>query len=53
MASGDESSWGVSHLASTPITLTFGIVLVAVLIALVLLRIVFGNISVGGSAGVK
>ncbi len=52
--SGDgESSWGVTHLASMPITLTFGIVLLAVLIVLVLLRVVFGNISVGGSAGVK
>ena len=53
MASDGESGWGVSHLASMPITLTFGIVLLAVLIVLILLRVVFGNISVGGSAGVK
>lgn len=51
MAPGDgESGWGVSHLASTPITLTFGIVLVAVLVVLILLRVVFGEISVSGGA---
>jgi len=53
MAAGDQSGWGVSHLSSMPITLTYGLVLLGVLIALILLRIVFGNISVGGSAGVK
>lgn len=53
MAADDGSSWGFSHLASMPITLTFGAVLLAVLIVLVLLRVVFGDIHVGGSAGVK
>ena len=53
MAAGDESGFGVSHLSSMPVTLTFGRVLVGVLIALILLRVVFGSITVGGSAGVK
>jgi hypothetical protein len=55
MAAPDDGSggFGIAHLASMPITLTFGIVLLAVLLVLVALRVVFGNISVGGSAGVK
>jgi hypothetical protein len=51
MADGDGSSWGVSHLGAMPITLTFGMVLLIVLIVLVLLRVLFGSISVSG--GVK
>lgn len=43
----EESGWGLSHLSSKPITLTFGVVLVAVLILLVILRVVFGEIRVG------
>lgn len=53
MTGDGESGFGFSHLAGMPITLTFGIVLLAVLVVLVLLRIVFGEISIGGSAGVK
>ena len=53
MAAGEDSSWGFSHLASMPITVTFGAVLLAVLVVLILLRVVFGDIHVGGSAGVK
>ena len=45
-----ESGWGVSHLASMPITLTFGMVLLAVLVVLILLRVVFGEIRVSGGA---
>lgn len=49
MANGDgTSSWGVSHLGSMPITLTFGVSLLFVLIVLVLLRVLFGSISVSG-----
>ena len=52
MASSDgTSSWGVAHLGSMPITLTFGIVLFTVLVVLILLRVLFGSISVSG--GVK
>lgn len=47
-----ESTFGVSHLSNLPITLTFGMVLVAVLIVLVLLRVVFGEISLSGGAKV-
>jgi hypothetical protein len=47
---GDESGWGVSHLSSMPITVTFGVVLLAVLVVLILLRVVFGEISVSGGA---
>lgn len=42
-----QSSFGVTHLASHPITLTFGISLLAVLIILIVLRVVFGEIRVG------
>lgn len=45
-----ENSWGVSHLSNLPITLTFGTVLLAVLVVLILLRVVFGEITVSGGA---
>ena len=45
-----ESSFGVGHLASTPITVTFGAVLLAVLILLIVLRLVFADVSVRGGA---
>lgn len=53
MASGDGSdgSFGIGHLSAHPITLTFGAVLLAVLIILVILRLAFGQITVRG--GVK
>ena len=50
MADGD-GNWGFSHLGSMPITLTFGVSLLFVLVILVLLRVLFGSISVSG--GVK
>lgn len=46
-----DNSWGIGHLSAHPITLTFGAVLLAVLIILVILRIAFGEITVRG--GVK
>ena len=48
---GDDSGWGIGHLSATPITLTFGVALLAVLIVLVVLRVAFGEITVRG--GVK
>ena len=52
MAAGDgTSSWGVAHLGNMPITLTFGITLLTVLVVLILLRVLFGQVSVSG--GVK
>ncbi len=44
-------TFGLSHLSANPIALTYGTVLIVVLVALVLLRILFGSISVSG--GVK
>lgn len=45
-----DSSFGVSHLASAPITLTFGAVLVGVLLLLVILRVLFADVRVSGGA---
>lgn len=47
----DSGNWGFGHLPAHPITLTFGMALLAVLIVLVILRVAFGSISVQG--GVK
>lgn len=48
---GSDGSWGFGHLSAHPITLTFGAVLLAVLVILVILRLAFGGITVRG--GVK
>ena len=48
---GDDGNWGFGHLSGMPVTLTFGVVLLAVLILLVVLRLAFGQITVSG--GVK
>ena len=50
MNGDNDSSFGIGHLASTPITLTFGAVLLAVLVLLVVLRLVFADVSVRGGA---
>ena len=47
MSADDGGSWGLSHLSSMPVTLSFGLVLLAVLVILVILRVVFGEIRVG------
>lgn len=49
----DDSGFGLSHLASTPITMSFGLVLLGVLVLLIMLRLVFGNLNVSGGGGVK
>ena len=46
-----DGNWGISHLGNHPITLTFGISLLMVLVILVILRLAFGSITVSG--GVK
>jgi len=46
-----DSNWGIGHLSAMPVTLTFGVALLAVLVVLVILRVAFGSISVSG--GVK
>ncbi len=49
MSNGDsQSGFGVSHLMTTPITLTFGTVLIGVLVVLVVLRLLFADVSVRG-----
>lgn len=50
MTGGEDSSFGVSHLSNLPITLTFGGMLLVVLVVLILLRVVFGEITVSGGA---
>lgn len=50
MNGDSDSSFGVGHLTSTPITTTFGVVLLAVLVLLVVLRLVFADITVRGGA---
>jgi len=47
----DDGNWGFSHLAGLPVTLTFGVTLLAVLVILIVLRLAFGQITVSG--GVK
>jgi hypothetical protein len=47
----DDSNWGVSHLSDLPITTTYGVIILAVLIVLVLLRLFFADITI--RSGVK
>jgi hypothetical protein len=42
-----QGAFGVGHLSAHPITLTFGMVLLAVLAVLIVLRVAFGSIRVG------
>ena len=44
----DDGSFGLSHLAGLPISLSYGLVLLAVLVVLVLLRFLFADITVRG-----
>lgn len=50
MADNGDGTFGVSHLSSMPITLTYGMLLLGVLLLLILLRVVFGSITVSGGA---
>jgi hypothetical protein len=49
MASQDSAggTFGLSHLGAHPITVTFGMTLLAVLIILVILRVLFAEVRVG------
>jgi hypothetical protein len=42
------TGWGFSHLTSMPITLSFGTLLLGVIVVLVILRFLFADISVRG-----
>lgn len=46
--SNSGSGFGVAHLADMPITLTFGMVLIGVIILLVVLRFFFADVTVRG-----
>jgi hypothetical protein len=46
----DESGFGLGHLSEAPITASFGFVLLGVLLLLIILRLVFADISVRGGA---
>jgi hypothetical protein len=48
---GTGSSWGFSHLANLPVSLSIGATLLVVLILLIVLRVVFADVRVSGSAG--
>ena len=57
MAYDDGSSfgdgWGIAHLSSMPITMSYGLLLLGVLILLVVLKILFAGASVSASAGAR
>lgn len=53
MNNDNTSGFGLSHLSSLPITTTFGFLLIAVLILLLVLRLVFADISVSGRGGAR
>jgi hypothetical protein len=48
-----QSGWGFSHLSDLPVTMSFGLVLAAVLVVLVLLRFFFADVRLSAGAGVK
>jgi hypothetical protein len=49
----NESGFGVSHLSETPITVSFGLVLLGVLLLLIVLRLLFADVKVSGGGGVQ
>lgn len=49
----NESSFGVSHLSETPITASFGLVLLGVLLLLVILRLVFADVGFSARGGAR
>ena len=57
MAYDDGSSftdgWGLTHLSSMPVTMSYGLLLLGVLILLVVLKILFADVSVTTRGGVR
>jgi hypothetical protein len=49
----ESGSFGIAHLSDLPITLSFGLVLLGVLVVLVLLRFLFADVRLSAGAGVK
>jgi hypothetical protein len=46
-----DSSYGVSQLGDNSITMTYGLVLIIALVALIFLRLVFADVSVSARGG--
>jgi hypothetical protein len=44
----NDSAFGIGHLSAYPITVTVGVVLLAILALLIVLRLAFGSIRVEG-----
>ncbi|HEV2317336.1 MAG TPA: hypothetical protein VGV89_07165 [Thermoplasmata archaeon] len=53
MNNDNGSSFGLSHLSSLPITTSFGFLLLGVLVLLLVLRLVFADISISGRGGAR
>lgn len=49
----DDSGFGLSHLSQVPITASFGLVLLGVLLLLIMLRLVFGSVGASAGGGVR
>ena len=47
---GQGGTFGVSHLSDMPITLSYGALLLGALVLLIVLRLVFGSITLSGGA---
>jgi len=43
-----DGTFGISHLAGEPIALTYGMLLLGALLLLVVLRFLFGSVTVSG-----
>ena len=46
-----NSSFGLNHLQDNSITMTYGLVLIIVLVILIALRLVFADVSVSARGG--
>lgn len=51
MNSDSSSSFGVSQLSDNGITMTYGLLLIIALVALIFLRLVFADVSVSARGG--
>ena len=46
-----DSAFGTTHLSDNSITMTYGLVLIVALVALIFLRLVFADVSVSARGG--
>ena len=49
----DDSGFGISHLSEHPITVSFGVVLLGILVLLIILRLLFADVSVAARGGAR